>query len=88
MRTLTLLALTVLAALPLSAHDHCRDHRSVVVLEPCRPFPCGEARRWDDHWEHRAYPRRYRRDEGRICLYPLPRPLMPPFEGRLLLHLR
>jgi hypothetical protein len=88
MRSLTLLALAALAALPLSAHDDCRAHRSVVVLESCRHFSRWEAHRWDNRWEHRAYPRRYDRDEGPVCLYPQPHPLAAPFEGRLWLHPR
>ncbi len=61
MRHLSLLALITLAAIPLSAHDHWRDSRRIVVVTeprfaPCRPW---EGRRWTDRWEHPGYVHRY-----------------------------
>jgi hypothetical protein len=95
------LTLLALAALPLSAHDHWRDRRPAVVIEePCRSYGRWEARRWENRWEPRAYRRGYdcdegryvsRRDdcdEGRVYLRSMPRPLLPPFEGRVVLHFR
>ncbi len=50
MRSLVLLALAVLATLPLSAHGHGRGPRRIVVVErpTCAPQPRWEARHWDD----------------------------------------
>jgi len=100
MRSLVLLALATLAALPLSAHEHGRGPRRVVVVE--RPYgapsPRWEARHWDDRrwddrydgrWERRRAYGRYDCDDDRIVLgLPLPRPLLPPLRGRVVIHLR
>ncbi len=96
MRSLALLALAALAALPLSARDHWRDRRpGIVVEDSCRPDYRWEARRyddrcWDDRWERHGYyrrpTRRYDCDEDRFVLRPLPRLLAPPFEGRVVLR--
>jgi len=97
MKALVLLAL---AALPLSAHEHWREPRRVVVVEAprCAPQFRWEARhhydRWEDRrdgrWEHRGWyrwPDRDNRDD-RVYLRPLPRPLDPPFGGRVELRFR
>jgi hypothetical protein len=88
MRSLVLLALATLAAFPLSAHDHWREPRRVVVLEAprCAPYSRWEERRWDDRWERRAWHRRHDCEEDRI--YVRPRPLERPFEGRMELRFR
>jgi hypothetical protein len=97
MRSLALLALAALAALPLSAHDHWRDRRPVFVVEDsCRPVHRWEQRRWDDpryedqrwedRWERHAHYRRYDCDDGRVILRA--RPLAPPFQGRIELRFR
>ncbi len=95
MRRLVLLAFVALMAFPLSAHGHGFGHRRVVVVEDaCRP-----SRHWDDNrWEHRGYGhyRHYDRhrdyDEDRVVCgvqpLPFPRPLAPPFQGRVELRLR
>jgi hypothetical protein len=90
MRRLALLALVALAVAPLSAHDHYwrRPRRVIVVEGSCRPYDRGEYRHWDeDRWERRDYDRRYSRryecDDDRVILRPLPRPLAPPFQGRV-----
>ncbi|WP_257313004.1 hypothetical protein [Geothrix fuzhouensis] len=96
MRPLLPLALAALAAFPLSAHGYWRrPHRVVIVQEDA----CRDAyRRWDgDRWEGRAPvyrhgyfrddDRRYDCDDDRVVLRPLPRPLVPPFQGRLELWL-
>ncbi len=96
MRSLVLLALAVLATLPLSAHEHGRGPRRFVVVErpTCAPQPRWEARhwddrRWDDRWERRHAYRRYDCDEERIVLgLPLPRPLLPPLRGHVVIRLR
>ncbi|MBP7617025.1 MAG: hypothetical protein KA743_00830 [Geothrix sp.] len=96
MRSLVLLALAVLATLPLSAHGHGRGPRRIVVVErpTCAPQPRWEARhwddrRWDDRWERRHAYRRYDCDEERIVLgLPLPRPLLPPLRGHVVIRLR
>jgi hypothetical protein len=99
MQRLVLLALVALAAFPLSAHGHWRGSRRVVVVEaPCRP-----RHHWDeDRWERRD-PDRYREygryrhaeryddwDGDRVVFgpLPLPRPLAPPFQGRVELRFR
>jgi len=97
MRRLILLTLVALAAFPLSAHGRWRGPRRVVVVqgEVCRDA----YRRWDDdRWEgrgsgyHRGYSRgddrRYGCDDDRVVLRPLPRPLAPPFQGRVELWIR
>ncbi len=98
MRRLVLLALVALAAFPLSAHDHWRARRRVVVMEAphCSPYgrweePRWEDRRWEerryeDRWERHAWHRRHDRDDDRV--YIRPRPLEPPFEGRVELRFR
>jgi hypothetical protein len=92
MRSLILLALVALAAIPVSAHDHGRDRRPVVVVESYRPARRWEARRreapyrcnrWERHSHYRLHDRRYDCDDARILLRPLPRPLAPPLLGRL-----
>ncbi len=93
MRRLVLLALVALVAVPLSAHDHWRHPRRVVITDAHRPHYRGEARRWDeDHWERSRYPRRYnhRYDCGddRVILRPLPHPPALPFQGRVELWIR
>jgi len=91
MRRLVLLALVTLVAFPLSAHDHWRGPRRVVVIEAprCAPYRHWDAHRWDDRWEHRAWMRRHDCDEDdRVLLGPLPRPLEPPFRGHLELRIR
>lgn len=100
MRSLVLLALAVLATLPLSAHEHGRGPRRFVVIErpTCAPYPRWEARHWedrrwedrrDDRWERRRAYGRYDCDDDRIVLgLPLPRPLLPPVAGRIVIHLR
>ena len=81
MRNLILLALVALAV-PLSAHDHWRDHRPVVVVEtPWRPAHRFDERRWDDRWEaprweRHAWARRHD-CEDRLVFRPRPRPLAP-----------
>ena len=66
MRSFALLALVTLAALPLSAHDHWRDRRPVMVVrESCRPADRWEERRWDDRWERRNNSRSYGRSYDR-----------------------
>ena len=96
MRRLILLALVALVAFPLSAHGRWARPRRVVVYEDsCRD----SYRRWDDdRWEgrgpsyYRGYSRgddrRYDCDDDRLVLRPLPRPLAPPFQGRLELWIR
>ncbi|WP_291272932.1 hypothetical protein [Geothrix sp.] len=91
MRRLVLLALVTLAAFPLSAHGPWRGPRRVVVVEDsCRPYRSWEgSRRWDDdRWEHRGRYRHDDCDEGRVIFRPLPRPLAPPFQGRVELWIR
>ena len=99
MKTLALLALAALVALPLSAHDGWRQPRHLVVEAPrCAPTPRWEARyrddrwdgRWGGRWEHRAWCRRPDWDDHdeRVLLRPLPRPLGPPFIGRVELRFR
>jgi hypothetical protein len=96
MKALTLLALAALATLPLSAHDAWREPRRVVVMEAprCAPYPRWEARhrqdRWDDHWERRGWYRRqdWSDRDDRVLLQSLPRPLGPPFGGRVELRFR
>ena len=92
MKVLVQLALAALAAFPLSAHDAWCESRRVVVEAPrCAPYPRWEARhrhdRWDDRWEHRGH---YHRQDwnDRVPCAPLPRPLDPPFGGRLEPHFR
>lgn len=87
MRRLALLALVALAAFPLSAHGRWARPRRVVVYEDsCRDT----YRRWDgDRWNHRgSWVRRYDCDDERVILRPLPRPLVPPFQGRVELWIR
>jgi hypothetical protein len=88
MRHLALLVLAALATFPLSAHEHWREPRRVVVIEAprCSPYDRWEERRWEDRWERRAWHRRHDCDEDR--LYFRPRPLERPFKGRVELHLR
>jgi hypothetical protein len=87
MRRLALLALVALAAFPLSAHGRwSRPHRRVVVVEePYRPARRWEADRWDRHGWYRPGC-----EEDRVILRPLPppRPLAPPFQGRVELWFR
>jgi len=91
-RQLALLTLVALAALPLSAHGGWHGPRRVVVVEaPCRP---------DRYWEHERHERREHRgcgwghrydcDPDRVVMQPmlLPRPLPPPFQGRVELWIR
>ena len=93
MRHLVLLALVTLVAFPLSAHGRWRGPRRVMVEDSYRPYHRGYERRWDDEdrWERHGYDRRYERgydcDDDRIFLRPLPRPLAPPFQGRVELWL-
>jgi hypothetical protein len=87
MKALVLLALSTLAALPLSAHEHWREpHRLVVEAPRCAPYPRWEAGyrhdRWDSRWEHRGWYRQHDWDD-RVFPGPLPRPLGPPFVGRV-----
>jgi hypothetical protein len=103
MRHLVLLALVALVAVPLSAHGRWHGPRRVVEVEDfCRhPHDRWEGRRFDgDRWERRStyrhderrFDRRYDRrescDDDRIVFGPLPRPLVPPFLGRVELRLR
>jgi hypothetical protein len=93
MRSLVLLTLVALAAIPLSAHDHWRSPRRVVVVAESHyaPYHRWDDRRWDhDRWERRSYDHRYDCDDDRVILrpLPLPRPLAPPFPGRVELWLR
>lgn len=98
MRSLVLLALMALAAFPLSAHGRWHGPRRVVVVEAPRyaPYRHWDERRWDDPWsdrrsdgwERRAWHHRHDCDDDRIYMRPLPRPLVPPFEGRVVLHIR
>jgi hypothetical protein len=93
MRSLVLLALAALAAFPLSAHDHWRGPRRVMVVEAprCAPYQGWGDRRWEhERWEHRGYYQRYACDDDRVILgpLPLPRPLAPPFLGRMELRIR
>ena len=89
MRRLVLLALVALAAFPLSAHDHWRRPGRVVVVEGprCAAGHRWDERYWDDRWEHRGH---YHRQDwnDRVPCAPLPRPLDPPFGGRLEPHFR
>ncbi|WP_306590779.1 hypothetical protein [Geothrix sp. 21YS21S-4] len=84
MRRLALLALATLAAFPLSAHGRWERRRPVVMVEPCRPYPRWEARRWDRCEPYDCAP-------DRVVLRPLPpppcRPLVP-FRGRVELWIR
>lgn len=100
MRSLVLLALAVLATLPLAAHGHGRGPRRFVVVErySCAPYPRWEARRWDDRrwddcrderWERRRAYGRHDCDDDRLVLgLPLPRPLLPPLRGQVVIRLR
>lgn len=103
MRPLVLLALAALAAFPLSARDHGRRPRRVVIIEAprCAPHSRWEDRRWNDRWHDRWERRarhhrhdcddredRHEREDDRIMLRPLSRPLAPPFEGRMELRIR
>ena len=80
MRRLAFLAFVALAAFPLSAHDHWREPRRVVVFTeprfvPCRPW---EGRRWDVCRNHYAvWPRGCA--DARLVLRPIP----PPFRARV-----
>ncbi len=100
MRHLVLLALVALVALPLPARDHWRGPRRMMVEDSFRPYHRGYERRWEaDRWERRGhdhryvrrderrYERRYDCDDDRVFLRPLPRPLAPPFQGRVELWL-
>lgn len=96
MRSLALLVLTILATLPLAAHDHDRGSRRRVVLEQpwCAPEGRWEGHRWEGRrWEERRWERRHAfrtggcEDSRVIFGLPLPRPLPPPFGGRIILHL-
>lgn len=88
MRSLAALGLIVLSTLPLAARDHgrwaCRP-RPVVVLN-ARP---GCYDRDDDRWEGRACRAdrlRYRAyDDGDVVVV-RPRPLAPPWRGRVVLR--
>ncbi|WLT31678.1 hypothetical protein [Geothrix sp. PMB-07] len=91
MRSLVLFALATLATLPLSAHGRCwQGPRRVVVIEAprCSPYRHWDERRWEDRWERRAWHRHHDCDDDRIILRPLPRPLTPPFEGRVEFRIR
>jgi hypothetical protein len=99
MRSLALLALAVLAALPLSAHEHGRGSRRWRVERPsCASSPRWEARHWDgcrwedgreERWERRRAYGRYACGDDRIVLgLPLPGPLPPPLRGRVVIRLR
>lgn len=94
MRSLVLLALAALAAFPLSAHGRWHSPRRVVVVEAPRyaPYRHWDDRcwndRWDSRWEYRAWRRHHDCDDERLFLRPLPRPLAPPFEGRVELYIR
>jgi hypothetical protein len=82
MRNLTLLALVALAAFPLSAHDHWREPRRVVVVETPR---CAPYAGWEGHrWERQGWYRRHDCDDARVIL----RPLALPFQGRVDLRFR
>jgi len=100
MRSLALLALAALAALPLSAHGYGCHHRPWVEFrESCAPAYSWEARHhearrhddrpWNDRWEDRYRDQRWDRydrdcEEPRVIL----RPLAPPFVGRVVIRLR
>jgi hypothetical protein len=95
MKSLALLALAALAALPLAAHDAWREPRRVVFEAPrCAPYAHWEAHyrhdRWDGRWEHPGWYRRPDWDDrdDRVLLRPLPRPLGPPLAGRVELRFR
>jgi len=85
MRHLVLVAFTALMAVPLSAHDHWRGPHRVVVVEAPRyaPLRHWEERRFDDRWERQYWRHRHDCDDALVTLRPLPRPLAPPFEGRM-----
>ena len=79
MRSLILLALTALAALPLSAHEHGRGR--VLVVEAPRPlYRCATRESWEqreyrarerrEDWGHQAWHRGYGCEEGRVLLRP------------------
>ena len=100
MRSLILLVLAALAAFPMAAHEHGREPRRFVVERPrCTPYPRWEARdrddrgwgnrHWDERWEHRRWASRYNCDDDRLVLgpLPLPRPLLPPFHGRVVIRI-
>jgi hypothetical protein len=105
MRSLILLALVALAALPLAAREHGRGSRRVVVERSrCAPYPRWEARdhddrgwgdrrwegrRWDERWENRRWASRYDCEDDRLILgpLPLPRPLLPPFRGQVMIRI-
>lgn len=88
MRRLVLSALVILVAFPLSAHGRSHGPRRILVIEPgCGPV----ARSWEpDRWERHEHRRFHRHDS--VCLAPrhrpLPRPLAPPFRGRVELRFR
>jgi hypothetical protein len=89
MKALVLLALAALAALPLSARDWREPRRVVFEAPRCAPHPRWEADhrhvRWDGCWKRRDWHQRHGWDDrdDRTFLRPLPRPLGPPFGGRV-----
>ena len=66
MRSLVLLALTALAALPLSAHEHWRCPGRMVAIEAPRPVYRYENRERWEHRERRDWHRGYACEEGRF----------------------
>jgi len=95
MKVLALLALAALAVLPLSAHNASREPRRVVVEAPrCNLHPRWEVGyrhdRLDGRWEHRGWYRGHDWDDraDRASCRPVPRPLGPPYGGRVELRFR
>jgi len=89
MRSLLLLALVALATLPLSAHDHGRGRRMVVIESPgWDRHPRWEARHWEDWRARQAWRRHHDCEDGRTHYRVHPRPLERPFGGRLELRFR
>ena len=96
MRSLILLALTFLAALPLSAHDRSfnRGQGRVEFEAPRSPYRYLERERWEHrHWERRAWERHGWRqsdacEDDRYRVSPRFTVCPPPFGARLELRLR
>lgn len=93
MRIASTLLLALLTALPLAAHGHhgCRGpRRTVVVVRPVYgdPGPWREARRWACDHDRRPWGYREADEDLLVVQAPLPRPLLPPVRGCVVLRLR